>query len=226
MSIIGKVIGSITGANQAAKAGQAGAELQYQAQMAGVDEQRAARDEYRQLSQPLTNMFAPSIQSLAGGAGLLGADAEQQFVDQIMRGPTFNTMNQAGLNLMQQNASATGGFRGGNLQAAAGQLAMQNFNDLLMQRYGQIGGIASLGQNAIAQQGNMGMQSAANIGNLMSNAAAARAGGLMARGSVGQQGFGTLLGLGGMFLGAGGLPGLSKAFSMPSSLPVANKPIF
>ncbi|MGL5566985.1 MAG: DNA transfer protein, partial [Plesiomonas sp.] len=64
---------------------------------------------------------------------------------------------------------------------------------------------AGMGLNAAAQQGQAGQNYVSQASNAFNQAGAAQAGGAMS-------GFNTLLGLGGTFIGAGGLPGLSKLF--------------
>jgi hypothetical protein len=103
-------------------------------------------------------------------------------------------MTQQGENAILQNASATGGLRGGNVQAALSQFRPQALNALIEQQYGRLGGLAQLGQASAAGQGAQGMQSASNIGNLFANQGAATAGGQIAQGNVGRQMFGDVLG--------------------------------
>jgi hypothetical protein len=86
--------------------------------------------------------------------------------------------------------------RGGNIQAALGQFRPQLLSSLIEQQYGRLGGLTSLGQASAAGQAASGMTSASNISNLLANQAAATAGGQVARGNVGRQMFGDVLGIG------------------------------
>ena len=64
---------------------------------------------------------------------------------------------------------------------------------------------AGMGLNAASMQGTAGQNYVSQASNAFNQAAAAQAGGATS-------GFNTLMGLGGTFIGAGGLPGLSKLF--------------
>ena len=83
-----------------------------------------------------------------------------------------------------QNASATGGLRGGNTQAALAQFRPQLLNQLINQRYQNLAGMTALGQNAAAGTGNAGMQTASNISNLYQQTGAAQAGAALAQGQA------------------------------------------
>jgi hypothetical protein len=127
--------------------------------------------------------------------GLQGPEAQQQAISGFEQSPLFQSMQQQGENAILQNASATGGLRGGNVQAALGQFRPQLLNQLIEQQYGRLGGLAAMGQASAAGQAGAGMQSAGNVGNLLANQAQATAGGQMARGGMQRQVFGDILGL-------------------------------
>jgi hypothetical protein len=118
--------------------------------------------------------------------------------------PLFQALTQQGENAILQNASATGGLRGGNVQAALSQFRPQALNALIEQQYGRLGGLSELGQASAAGQAASGMESASNIGNLLANQGAAIAGGQMAKGGVARQAFGDLLSIGTLAAGAFG----------------------
>ena len=113
-------------------------------------------------------------------------------------------MTRQGEEAILQQASATGGLRGGNVQAALSQFRPQVLNSLIEQQYNRLGGLATLGQASAAGQGAQGMASASNIGNLLANQGAAIAGGQLARGNVARQTFGDILNMGKTAAGAVG----------------------
>ena len=132
-------------------------------------------------------------------AGLDGPEAYQQAIAQVEGSPEFAAMMQQGEEALLQNASATGGLRGGNTQAALMQMRPAILSQLIEQQYGRLGGLAGAGQQAaggIAQMGQaasagqaaMGLQGGQNIGNVLGQIGASRAGGLMAQGAAYQQG--------------------------------------
>ena len=146
--------------------------------------------------------------------GLGGAPAQQQAIQGIEQSPQFASMMQQGENAMLQNASATGGLRGGNVQGALAQFRPQLLNQLIEQQYSRLGGLTSLGQQSAAGVGTAGMQSGANIATLLGQQGQAQAGGILGQGraqamqaNVLPQAIGQFAGMGGFggFGGGGGV---------------------
>jgi hypothetical protein len=127
--------------------------------------------------------------------GLKGQEAQAAAVAQQEQSPIFQALTQQGENAILQNAAATGGLRGGNVQAALSQFRPQVLNSLIEQQYNRLGGFTRTGQAAAAGQAEQGMASADSISNLLANQGAATAGGQIAKGNVGRQAFGDILGI-------------------------------
>jgi hypothetical protein len=111
-------------------------------------------------------------------------------------------MTQQGENALLQQASATGGLRGGNVQGALAQFRPALLNQLVQQQMTNLGNISQLGQAAASGQAAQGLQTASNISNLLTSQGAAIAGGQIAQG---QQMQNTLRNVGGIVGIAGGL---------------------
>jgi hypothetical protein len=144
--------------------------------MAGVEEQRAAREETRALLQPYVAAGGPALQSLMGALGLSGPEAQKQYVTQQEQSPIFQALAKQQEEAILQNASATGGLRGGNVQAALAQFRPQLLNQFLEQQYSRLGGLTTLGQQSAAGVGSAGMESARSIADLLAQGGAAQAG--------------------------------------------------
>lgn len=210
MSFIGRLVGKITGADAQAKAATNAAGIQQQAAQQGIDEQRRQFDALIELMQPYVTGGTGAFQAQQNLIGLGGADAQQQAIQALQQGPQFQALEQAGQNAILQNASATGGLRGGNTQAALAQFSPQLLSQLINQQYGQLGGLAQMGQASAAGQASAGLQTGQNIAGLLGQQGAAAAGGQLAQGSVVRQGFGDLLQIAGIAAGAGGFKGFGK----------------
>ncbi len=111
---------------------------------------------------------------------------------------------QKGENALLQNASATGGLRGGNTAAALAQFRPQMLAQLIEGQFSKLGGLSSLGANSAAMQGNTGMNMASNIGNLLGQIGSARSGATLSRSASSRQGISDLLGLAGNVVGGFG----------------------
>ena len=182
---------------QASAAGDAAA-AQGAASQAGIEEQRRQFDEMRNLLQPYTEAGLPALEQQQTLLGLKGPEAEQAAIARLTGGETFKALAQHGENALLQQASATGGLRGGNLQAALGQFRPQLLSSLIDQQYGRLGGMTSMGQASAAGVGGAGMETGTNIANLLGQQGAAEAGGILGEAKA----YGQLFNLPGQFVGA------------------------
>lgn len=150
-------------------------------------------------TKPIVAGQKGSLQLQQDLIGMNGNAAQQAAYDQIQNSAGFQSQLQLGQNAMLQSASATGGLRGGNTQAAMAQFAPALLNQAIGAQYQNLAGMTALGQNAAAMQGNAGMQSANAIGNLYQSQGANTAGYQLARGQNAQNMIGSIAGgLGGM----------------------------
>lgn len=212
---------SIVGSGMQADATSDAAASQAASSAASIEEQRRQFDEVRKLLapyvqqgqtaltglQPFAQAGAPALTQQQALLGLSGNQAQQSAINQISNSPQMQAMMQQGENAILQNASATGGLRGGNTQSALAQFRPALLNSLIDQQYARLGGmtalgqttqqnLASLGQASAAGVGNAGMQSAANIGGLMTSAGNAQAQNALAQGAIGSNLIGNLTGMG------------------------------
>lgn len=173
-----QVIGSSI---QADAAGDA-ADAQSASAQAGIDEQRRQFDALQELLKPYTQAGVGALGQQQALLGLGGAHAQQGAYQGIENSPAFQALMQQGENAMLQNASATGGLRGGNLQAAMAQFRPQLLAQQIQSQFQNLGGLTSIGQNAAAGVGNAGMNTGANIATLLGQQGAAQAGSQLAQG--------------------------------------------
>ena len=192
---IGDVFGGITGAKQAGKAAEAGAATQAAAAEKGIEEQRRQFDKLVELMSPYVVAGVPALTAQQALVGLQGPEAEQAALERITGGSTFQEFARQGEEALLQRASATGGLRGGNIQGALAQFRPQLLNQLIEQQYTQLGGLTNIGQASAVRQAAAGQQTGTNVANLLANQGAAIAGGQVARGNVGRQAFGDILGI-------------------------------
>lgn len=205
--LIGDVFGGITGAKQAGKAAERAGATQAAAAQQGIEEQRRQFDKFVELMAPYVTAGTGALGGQQALVGLGGAEAQQQAIAGLEGSPQFQALTQQGENAILQNAAATGGLRGGNVQAALAQFRPQVLSDLINQQYARLGGLSTMGQNAAAGQAAAGQTLGANVSGLLGQQGAATAGGQIARGAVPGQTFGQLLQIGGTIAGMGGFGG-------------------
>ena len=158
--------------------------------------------------QPYAQAGVGSLQQQQALLGLLGPEAQQQAIAQLEQGAGFQAQVRQGEEALLQRASATGGLRGGNIQAALAQFRPQMLQQEIEAQYGRLGGmtqlgqtttqnIAQLGQASAAGQSAAGLQTGADIAALLGQQGAARAGSRLAQGAAASN----VLNLPGQFLG-------------------------
>jgi len=212
--ITGLIVGGATlvGGSMQASAAEDAANIQAGASQAGIEEQRRQFDAMRELLRPYTEAGLPALEAQQAFLGLRGPEAERAAIERIRGGETFQALSQQGEEALLQRASATGGLRGGNIQAALGQFRPQLLSSLIEQQYGRLGGMTSLGQQSAAGVGAAGMETGTNIANLLGQQGAARAGGELGQAKA----YGQILNMPAQFLGmqygAGGKAGLGFGF--------------
>ena len=205
-AVIGSaVIGGAVSMSAASKAGKA----QVQAADRSAEEQRAAREEMRTLLNPYVSAGTPALQAQMAALGLSGQEAQQAYVTEQEQSPIFQALARQQEEALLQNASATGGLRGGNVQGALAQFRPQLLNQFLEQQYGRLSGLSQLGQASAAGVGAAGMQSANQIGQAYTQAGQARACSIMGQANAFNQALGTITGFG---TSATGQAALGKIF--------------
>jgi len=181
---------------------------------AGIAEQRRQFDMVRELLKPYVEAGTPALQQQQALIGLQGQEAQQQAISALEQGAGFQARVRQGEEALLQRASATGGLRGGNIQAALAQFRPQMLQQEIETQYGRLGGLTSLGQQSAAGVGTAGMQTGARVAGLYGDVGAAQAGKELAQG----QAMAGLFNMPAQFLGMQygakvGTPGFGNIFS-------------
>ena len=146
-----------------------------------------------ELLSPFVKSGTQSLTMQGDIAGLSGAEAQQKALLGIETSPIYKSMVQQGEDAILQNASATGGLRGGNIQASLSQFRPQLLDQLVERQYGRLSGLTQLGQASAGMQAGYSQNYANNVANLYANQGAAQAGGIIAKGNQQRQAFSDLL---------------------------------
>ena len=209
-AIVGSaVVGGVLGARAQSSAAKSAGRAQVQAAELSADEQRRQFDEMKKMMAPFLEAGYGALEGLSpfrqAGAeafeqqqallGLKGVAAQQQAIRSLETSPMYQEQVRVGEEALLQRASATGGLRGGNVQAALAQFRPQMLTQEMERQYGRLGGLAGAGANiesmiygkgqaAAGLQAQQGAATAANIGNLIQSQGAARAGQALAQGQA------------------------------------------
>ena len=134
--------------------------------------------------------------------GLHGNTAQASAISGIQNSASFKSQLAQGENSILQNASATGGLRGGNTQAALAQFSPALLNQNIQQQYANLAGLTSLGQTSAAGVGTAGQNSANAISGINSQLGSALSGNALAQGTAFANGLNGITSAYGMYAGS------------------------
>ena len=182
------VVGSsVVGGYVASRSAGKAADAQVQSSEASIAEQRRQFDAVQKLLEPYISSGTGALDQQEALLGLSGPEEQAQAISALEGSPQYQTLIQQGEEALLQNASATGGLRGGNLQGALAQYRPQVLSQLIESQFGKLGQISQQGQASAAGQAAAGQQTANSISNLLGQQGQARAGASLAQGqAVGQ----------------------------------------
>jgi hypothetical protein len=173
---------NVYSAKKQGDAAQRAAGQQAESAELGIEEQRRQFDAIQELLKPYVTAGAGALGQQQGLAGLNGPEAQRAAIDALASAPEFMALTRQGEDAILQNASATGGLRGGNVQGALAQFRPAMLSAQISDQYGRLGGLASMGLGAATQTGQFGQASTNNVTNLLQQQGAALAGGQLAKG--------------------------------------------
>lgn len=217
----GSLAGGAMSANSQKKAAQSAASAEERAALAQIDASNERFAEIQKLLSPFVQAGAGALGQQQALIGLSGADAQRSAIAGLEGSPQMQALIQQGENAILQNASATGGLRGGNIQAALAQFRPQILSSMIENQYSKLGGLTSIGQNAAAGVGNAGMTTTGMTNQALGNIGSAQAGAALARGQANSQMFGSLGNAAG-FLGGSGIFGGSTPAPNAASINAFN----
>jgi len=194
-------LGGVASAKAQQNAASDASAAQVQSAQMGIKEQRRQFDSIVKLMSPYVQAGGKGLSGMLALSGLGGAEAEQAAINRIEQSPTFGALVQQGENALLQNASATGGLRGGNTQAALAQFRPAMLAQQIDAQYGRLGGFAQSGQAAAANQAGFGQSAGANITTLLGQQGQALAGNALAQGTATANMWGNLAGTAGQLAG-------------------------
>ena len=203
----GSVITGVGGYMAQKAAAEEASGAQREASQAAIAEQRRQQAEMERLLAPYMQAGQGALGAQQALLGLGGPEAQKAAIAQLEGSPQFQALVQQGETAILQNASATGGLRGGNTQAALAQFRPQMLSQLIQQQMAGLGGIAGMGQQSAMGAAGYGQQGAQGVMGQLGAMGQAQAGAAMAQG----QGMANLFGgIGGALGTLGGLGAMGR----------------
>lgn len=195
--------GSLLANGSKNRAASRASDAQVQASDRAIEEQRRQFDYVQELLSPYVEAGNSGLTGMLALSGASGDEAQQIEIDRIQNSPEFTARVESGERAILANASATGGLRGGNTQAALAQFRPQMLADQIGTQYQRYGGIANMGQNSAAMTGSAAQNFANQASNQYTQQGSAIAGEALARGRNNASLIGDITGLANRFIGGG-----------------------
>jgi len=176
---LGGIFGAVIGGSQNAKAVKKASAAQQAGIQQAIDEQRRQFDLTRGDFQPYQQAGASGLGQLGDILGINGPEKQQAALGMIQGSPMLAGLIRNGEEAVLQNASATGGLRGGNTQRGLADFRADAFNQVLQQQIGHLGGLAGMGMGSSEAVGNFGQNAANQIGSGLTSIGNSRAGSVL-----------------------------------------------
>ncbi len=176
--------GSLLGAGSAKKASRKAqaAQLDFLNRALSAEQAQAAQD--RADLTPYRESGVASLGQRDDLLGLHGNEAQQTGIDQVMASPWYQALYRNGLEANLQNASATGGIRGGNEVRSLADFGSDTLATSIDRLLKQLNGAAGMGLGATGT----GIQAGQNTTNQIANNYGAQgqvtAGGILTRSGI------------------------------------------
>lgn len=180
----GSIVSGVMSSSAQSDAAEAAAGAQTAASDASIAESRRQFDKIQGMLAPYTNAGANAVQQQGNLIGANGPLNQVGAITDFANSPLYGILAGQGENAIRQNAAATGGLRGGNIQGALAQFRPNLLNSMIQQQFQNLGSLTSVGQNAAAGVGNAGMNSSNQVINALQQSGAAQAGNALAQGKI------------------------------------------
>lgn len=164
-----------------------------------IKEQRKAFAEGKEMLQPYSQAGLGGLQSYLALLGQSGNEAQQAAIAGLEQTPGYQAQLGAGQRAILQNAAATGGLRGGNVQQGLAEFGSGLFGQYYQQQLDRLGQLQNQGLQTQTGLANLRAGQAANISNQYNMMGQAQGQGILAQQAAKQQGMSNL----GSALGAG-----------------------
>lgn len=179
-------LGGILGAKSAKKGSRKAeaAQLDYLNRALGVQTEQRAQD--REDFAPWRTEGAAALGQQGDILGLHGADPQAAAIAQLQNSPFYQSLYRNGLEANLQNASATGGIRGGNEVDSLADFGRDTLAQTIQQQLGNLGTVSGQGIGATGMGVQAGDALSQAIASILGNQGQVRAGGILTRAGITQ----------------------------------------
>lgn len=177
-------IGSIIGGGKAKKASKKATKAQVDAMNKAIDEQRRQYDTTRADFDPYRQAGYTGLGQLGDLVGINGGEKQGSAIEALRASPFYQSLYRNGEEALLQNASATGGIRGGDTERGLADFGADTLMQTIQQQLSSLGGLAGMGMGATESVANFGANKANAVSGLLKGIGDAKASGYLTRGGI------------------------------------------
>ena len=177
-------VGGLLGAGAEKKAVKKATRFQVDALNRGIDEEARQYDTSRNDFMPFMDFGKGGLGQLGDLLGMNGNDKAAAAIDALKQSPLFTSLFNTGKEAVLQNASATGGVRGGNTQTALYDSGEQTLAQVLQDQIKNLFGAASVGEGATGSVAQLGANKSDAVAALLGKIGGTQASGALTKGGL------------------------------------------
>jgi hypothetical protein len=185
-------VSGLLGGSSAKKASKKAQQAQIDALNNAIGEQRRQFDVTDAEFAPYREAGTQALGKYGALVGTDGGDQQDAAIRELMNSPFYQSLFRNGLETNLQNASATGGIRGGNEVRSLADFGADTLMKTIQQQLANLGGIAGLGLGATNSTAGFGQQTSNNVANLMTQEGTVNADGILTRARLNSSLFGNI----------------------------------
>lgn len=190
----GAIVGGYLGGEAQKEGAETAAAAQSEASRLSIEESRRQFEALQEVLSPYVQAGNTALAQQQALLGLGGQEAQQQAITALESGQQFQALARQGEEAILQNASATGGLRGGNTQAALAQFRPNLLAQVIESQYSKLGGLTNIGQASAAGVGSASLNTGSAVSNALQQSGAAQAQSALAAGQATANQWGNLAG--------------------------------
>jgi hypothetical protein len=180
-------LGALMGAGGMKRASRKAETAQLAALDSAIGEQSRQFEAMRSDYSPYLRTGGQALEQESNLIGLNGEGVQASSIEALRGSPIYQSLLRTGEEGLLQNASATGGLRGGNIQRSLADFRADTLARVIEEQLGRLGGLSGRGQQAVGAVSGFGADKAGAVSSLLTGKGAVRAGGLLTRGGINAQ---------------------------------------